>query len=126
LREFETLEQKEEIDMRAWTLKIPQKFKDGYFYMLLMDEMIRYEFKDVEDKVLFTFRLDDFHTDHDQKDKPFEERDAWIATVTTNFKFADDEDCRGVKPKKGVRGFRGMIGSCLGSFFNLEVGDRKL
>lgn len=64
-QEFETLEPKKEIEMRAYTLTMPQTFKNGYEYMQKMDEMMRYEFMDVEDKVLFTFDLRDFHTDHD-------------------------------------------------------------
>lgn len=125
MEEFETEELNKKVNMRDYILKMPQTFRDGYAYMKKMDEMMRYEFHDVDDEELFTFKLNDFHTDNDQKKSPFEERDAWIATVTTHFKFADDKDCRGRKHKVGQEGRRGMIASCLRDYFNLEVGNQK-
>jgi hypothetical protein len=90
-----------------------------------MDKMMRYEFLDVDDKVLFTFSLPDFHTDKKQKKRKFKKRNTWVATVATNFKFAYDEreENISIDQERELTGCE-QIADCLGECFTLRLGER--
>jgi hypothetical protein len=111
VNDIEYIKPEEPVNMREYTLYMPDTFPNGFKFMKKMVEMVRLEECDVENKNLFELNLPDFREDVKQKERKPNEKDSWVACVQTRFLFASDFDC-------------GEIDHLITKFYTLSIGER--